>query len=72
MARTVVQIEAPANIRGRVLGVYAMAFLCCRAIAGITVGPIGAIMGVHLSLAIAAGAPVLRRSDYDSLSEGVG
>jgi MFS family permease len=56
MAQTVVQIEAPAPIRGRVLGVFAMASLGCRAFAGITVGLIGALLGVHFSLALAAGA----------------
>jgi MFS family permease len=56
MAQTVVQIEAPANIRGRVLGVFAMASLGCRAFSGITVGLIGALLGVHISLALAAGA----------------
>jgi MFS family permease len=55
MAQTVVQIEAPANIRGRVLGVYAMASLGCRAFSGISVGLIGALLGVHISLALAAG-----------------
>lgn len=56
MAQTVVQVEAPADIRGRVLGVFAMASLGCRAFAGITVGLIGALFGVHLSLALAAAA----------------
>ncbi|RYE68400.1 MAG: MFS transporter [Rhizobiaceae bacterium] len=54
MAQTVVQIEAPAYIRGRVLGVFAMASLGCRAFAGITVGLIGSLYGVHTSLALAA------------------
>jgi hypothetical protein len=56
MAQTVVQVEAPADIRGRVLGVFAMASLGCRAFAGVTVGLIGALVGVHLSLALAAAA----------------
>lgn len=55
MAQTVVQVEAPADIRGRVLGVFAMASLGCRAFAGITVGLIGSLFGVHVSLALAAG-----------------
>jgi MFS family permease len=55
MAQTVVQVAAPANIRGRVLGVFGMASLGCRAFSGISVGLIGALLGVHLSLAIAAG-----------------
>lgn len=55
MAQTVVQIEAPGDIRGRVLGVFAMASLGCRAFAGITVGLIGSLFGVHTSLALSAG-----------------
>jgi MFS family permease len=54
MAQTVVQLQAPGEIRGRVLGVFAMASLGCRAFAGISVGLIGALVGVHLSLALAA------------------
>ena len=55
IAQTVVQITAPANIRGRLLGVFAMASLGCRAFAGITVGVAGAFLGIHVSLALAAG-----------------
>ena len=54
MAQTIVQIQAPAEIRGRVIGVYFMAALGCRAFAGFTVGVTGAMLGVHHSLALAA------------------
>ncbi len=54
MAQTVVQLEAPAGIRGRVLGLFSMASLGCRAFAGITVGLVGALVGVHVSLAVSA------------------
>lgn len=54
MAQTVVQMNAPAAIRGRVLGLFNMAALGCRAFAGITVGIFGALLGVHASLSIAA------------------
>ncbi|NIJ06529.1 MFS family permease [Sphingomonas vulcanisoli] len=54
MAQTVVQVDAPSEMRGRVLGVYAMAALGCRTFSGITVGLIGALLGVHISLALAA------------------
>jgi MFS family permease len=54
MAQTVVQMNAPAAIRGRVLGLYNMAALGCRAFAGITVGIVGALLGVHVSLGLAA------------------
>ena len=54
MAQTVVQMNAPATIRGRVLGLFNMAALGCRAFAGITVGIFGALLGVHASLSISA------------------
>lgn len=54
MAQTVVQMNAPAAIRGRVLGLFNVAALGCRAFAGITVGIFGALLGVHASLSIAA------------------
>jgi MFS family permease len=54
MAQTVVQLSAPAEIRGRVLGLFNMAALGCRAFAGITVGITGALVGVHVSLALCA------------------
>jgi MFS family permease len=54
MAQTVVQMNAPAAIRGRVLGLFNMAAMGCRAFAGITVGIFGALLGVHASLSIAA------------------
>ncbi|MDB5685569.1 MAG: hypothetical protein JWR77_158 [Rhizorhabdus sp.] len=54
MAQTVVQLSAPADIRGRVLGLFNMAALGCRAFAGITVGITGALLGVHVSLGLSA------------------
>lgn len=59
MAQTVVQLSAPAQIRGRVLGLFNMAALGCRAFAGITVGIAGTLVGVHASLALAALALLL-------------
>ncbi len=54
MAQTLVQINAPADIRGRVIGLYSMAGLGMRAFSGITVGVIGGFIGVHWSLALSA------------------
>ena len=54
MAQTLVQIDAPAAIRGRVIGLFNMSALGLRAFAGITVGIVGGLLGVHRSLAIAA------------------
>src|SRR5690606_29173190 len=38
MAQTLVQINAPADIRGRVIGVYSMAALGMRTFSGVTIG----------------------------------
>lgn len=54
MAQTLVQINAPAEIRGRVVGLYNMAGLGMRAFSGITVGLFGAAIGIHWSLALSA------------------
>ena len=54
MAQTLVQIHAPAHIRGRVIGLYNMASLGLRAFSGITVGLMGSLIGVHWSLALSA------------------
>jgi len=52
MAQTLVQMHAPADIRGRVIGVYAMAGLGLRAFSGVTVGLGGSVVGIHWSLAL--------------------
>jgi MFS family permease len=54
MAQTLVQLNAPAEIRGRVIGLFNMSALGLRAFAGITVGIVGTLVGVHHSLAAAA------------------
>jgi len=54
MAQTLVQLNAPIQIRGRVIGLYNMASLGLRAFSGVTVGLIGSLVGVHWSLAISA------------------
>jgi MFS family permease len=51
MAQTLVQLNAPTDIRGRVIGLYNMASLGLRAFSGVTVGLIGSLIGVHWSLA---------------------
>lgn len=53
MNQTLVQIHAPAQIRGRVLGLYSMAQMGLRSFAGISVGVVGSFIGVHHSLALA-------------------
>ena len=59
MTQTIVQLQAPAAIRGRVLGLFNMASGGLRAFSGITVGLLGSLATVHLSLALAAGAFLL-------------
>ena len=54
MAQTLVQLDAPSDIRGRVLGLFNMASLGLRAFSGVTVGLVGSLVGVHWSLALAA------------------
>ena len=54
MAQALVQIHAPADIRGRVVGLYNMAGLGMRAFSGITVGLAGAAIGIHWSLGLSA------------------
>jgi MFS family permease len=52
MAQTLVQINAPNEIRGRVLGLYNMASLGMRAFSGVSVGLLGSLIGVHWSLSL--------------------
>jgi hypothetical protein len=54
MAQTLVQVHAPAPIRGRVIGLYSMSSLGLRAFSGVTVGILGAVIGIHWSLALSA------------------
>jgi MFS family permease len=54
MAQTLVQLHAPAAIRGRVIGVYSMSALGLRSVSGFTVGIVGSWLGIHWSLAVSA------------------
>jgi len=54
MAQALVQLNAPAPIRGRVIGLYNMSGLGLRAFSGVTVGLGGTLVGVHASLALSA------------------
>jgi hypothetical protein len=54
MALSLVQINAPPDNRGRVVGLFGMASLGLRAFSGVTVGVLGSFIGVHWSLAAAA------------------
>jgi MFS family permease len=54
MAQTLVQVHAPATMRGRVIGLFNMASLGLRAFSGVSVGLVGSLIGVHWSLALSA------------------
>jgi MFS family permease len=54
MAQTLVQLHAPSDIRGRVIGLYSMSSLGLRAFSGVTVGVLGSVIGIHWSLALSA------------------
>jgi MFS family permease len=54
MGQTLVQLNAPAEIRGRVIGLYSMSSLGLRAFSGVTVGILGSMIGIHWSLALSA------------------
>jgi MFS family permease len=55
MVQSLVQLNAPAEIRGRVIGLSSMAGSGLRMFSGITVGLIGTLLGIHVSLALSAG-----------------
>ena len=54
MAQSLVQLHAPASIRGRVIGLYSVAALGLRTFSGITIGIAGGFIGIHWSLSISA------------------
>lgn len=54
MAQTLVQLNAPPDVRGRVLGVFSMMALGLRTFSGVTVGLMGAAIGIHTSLTLSA------------------
>src|SRR6201747_98233 len=54
MAQSLVQLDAPPDKRGRVIGLFNMSSLGLRAFSGISVGLLGRLIGVHWSLALSA------------------
>ena len=59
MAQSLVQLHAPGEIRGRVLGVYSMFAMGLRAFSGLSVGLLGSWIGIHNSLCYSAAALLL-------------
>lgn len=59
MSQTLVQLHAPADKRGRIIGVFTMAAMGSRMFSGFSVGILGQRVGIHASLAISAGAILL-------------
>jgi MFS family permease len=56
MAQTLVQLNAPREIRGRVLGVFSMFAMGLRTFSGLSVGLLGSVIGIHSSLSYSAAA----------------
>ena len=54
MAQTLVQMLAPARLRGTIVGLFNTAMLGLRAGSGITVGVLGTFIGVRLSLELSS------------------
>jgi MFS family permease len=54
MAQSLVQMHAPAAIRGRVIGVFSMSSMGLRAFSGVFIGLLGSKIGIHHSLALSA------------------
>ena len=52
MAQTLVQLRAPAEIRGRVIGLYTSSSLGLITFSGVTVGIGGKYIGIHWSLGL--------------------
>jgi MFS family permease len=72
MAQALVQLNAPTDMRGRVIGLYNMASLGLRAFSGVTVGLVGSLIGVHWSLALFAMVMLAIASSLLGLVSGKG
>jgi MFS family permease len=53
MTQAIVQMNAPPQMRGRVIGLYNMSSLGMRAGSGLVVGLSAGLVGIHASLALA-------------------
>jgi MFS family permease len=59
MAQTIIQLLAPPHLRGSMVGLFNTAMLGLRVGSGVTVGVLGAVIGVQWSLTLSASAVVL-------------
>ena len=59
MAQALVQLNAPGEIRGRVIGVFSMSAMGLRTFSGLSVGLLGSVVGIHNSLSYSAAAVFL-------------
>lgn len=54
IAQTIVQLEAPMALRGRLIGLFSMSAYGLRAFSGFTIGVVGGLIGIHWSLALSS------------------
>jgi MFS family permease len=54
IAQTIVQLQAPVALRGRLIGLFSMSAYGLRAFSGVTIGVVGGLIGVHWSLALSS------------------
>lgn len=54
MAQTLVQLQAPPQLLGRLIGLFNMSNNGLRVFSGLTVGVVGGLIGIHWSLALSA------------------
>jgi MFS family permease len=59
MAQTIVQLVSPPHLRGSMVGLFNTSMLGLRAGSGLTVGVLGALIGVQWSLTFSSAAVVL-------------
>ncbi len=54
IAQTIVQLEAPVPLRGRLIGLFSMSVYGLRTFSGVTIGVVGGLIGIHWSLALSS------------------